>query len=149
MRHGAGSATDRINMRLLSFLLIAGILVAPACAATKQARTVERLGFLKDLYPKMVEGNEDAGESGQIHVPPGTVASSAKIDRVRRRQSRGIQLHANACVFHPRFLGGHMGCARSVARFACDARQSMRGIELVAGAGYRGVTAIAFRGFIL
>ena len=79
MRHGAGSATDRINMRLLSFLLIAGILAGPACAATKQARTVERLGFLKDLYPKMVEGNEDAGESLLIYrnprvaqIPPNT-----------------------------------------------------------------------------
>ena len=79
MRHGAGSATDRINMRLLSFLLIVGILAGPACAATKQARTVERLGFLKDLYPKMVEGNEDAGESLLIYrnprvaqIPPNT-----------------------------------------------------------------------------
>jgi uncharacterized protein DUF3313 len=79
MRHGAGSATDRINMQLLSFLLIAGILAGPACAATKQARTVERLGFLKDLYPKMVEGNEDAGESLLIYrnprvaqIPPNT-----------------------------------------------------------------------------
>ena len=52
-----------MNMRLLSVLLIAGILAGPACAATKQARTVERLGFLKDLYPKMVEGDEHAGES--------------------------------------------------------------------------------------
>ena len=52
-----------MNMRLLSVLLIAGILVGPACAATKQARTVERLGFLKDLYPQMVEGDEHAGES--------------------------------------------------------------------------------------
>ena len=79
MRHGAGSATDPINMQLLSFLLIAGILAGPACAATKQARTVERLGFLKDLYPKMVEGNEDAGESLLIYrnprvaqIPPNT-----------------------------------------------------------------------------
>jgi hypothetical protein len=79
MRHGARSATDRINMRLLSFLLIAGILAGPGCAATKQARTVERLGFLKDLYPKMVEGNEDAGESLLIYrnprvaqIPPNT-----------------------------------------------------------------------------
>ena len=56
-----GDLSDRMNMRLLSVLLIAGILVGPACAATKQARTVERLGFLKDLYPQMVEGDEHAG----------------------------------------------------------------------------------------
>jgi hypothetical protein len=58
-----GDATNRMNLKLLSLLLVAGILVGSACAATKQARTVERLGFLKDLYPKMVEGDEDAGES--------------------------------------------------------------------------------------
>src|SRR4029453_3602136 len=52
-----------MNMGLLGVLLIAGILAGPACAATKQARTVERLGFLKDLYPKMVEGDEQAGGS--------------------------------------------------------------------------------------
>jgi len=52
-----------MNMRLLSVLLIAGMLAGAACAATKQARTVERLGFLKELYPKMIEGDENAGES--------------------------------------------------------------------------------------
>jgi len=52
-----------MNMRLLSVLLIAGMLTGAACAATKQARTVERLGFLKELYPKMIEGDENAGES--------------------------------------------------------------------------------------
>ena len=68
-----------MNMRLLSVLLIAGILVGPACAATKQARNVEGLGFLKDLYPKMVEGDEHAGESLLAYknprvaqIPPGT-----------------------------------------------------------------------------
>jgi uncharacterized protein DUF3313 len=52
-----------MNMRLLSVVLIAGMLAGAACAATKQARTVERLGFLKELYPKMIEGDENAGES--------------------------------------------------------------------------------------
>ena len=50
-------------IRLQSVMLIAMILFSSGCAATKQARTVERLGFLKDLYPKMSEGNEKAGES--------------------------------------------------------------------------------------
>ena len=63
-------ATDRINRRLLSLLLIAAMLAVPACAATKQARTVERLGFLKDLYPKMTEGDENAGESLLIYKNP-------------------------------------------------------------------------------
>ena len=56
--------------RLVSIVLIVGIVVSMACAATKQARTVERLGFLKDLYPKMVEGDEDAGESLLIYRNP-------------------------------------------------------------------------------
>jgi Protein of unknown function (DUF3313) len=55
---------------LFSFFLIAAFLGSAACADTKQARTVERLGFLKDLYPKMVEGNEDAGESLLIYKSP-------------------------------------------------------------------------------
>ncbi|HKT34504.1 MAG TPA: DUF3313 domain-containing protein [Nitrospira sp.] len=59
-----------MNVRLLSVLLIAVILSAAACAATKQARTVERLGFLKDLYPKMIEGDEDAGESLLVYKNP-------------------------------------------------------------------------------
>jgi hypothetical protein len=59
-----------MNMRLLSLFLIAGILAGWGCGATKQARTVERLGFLKDLYPKMTEGNEDAGESLLIYKNP-------------------------------------------------------------------------------
>ena len=65
-----GTTSDRINMRLLSLLLIMGMLAGWGCGATKQARTVERLGFLKDLYPKMVEGNEDAGESLLIYRNP-------------------------------------------------------------------------------
>lgn len=48
-------------------LLIAMILFFPGCAATKQARTVDRLGFLKDLYPVMSEGDENAGESLLIY----------------------------------------------------------------------------------
>lgn len=70
MLSSAGIAIDPINMRLLSLFLIAGILAGPACAATKQARTVERLGFLKDLYPKMIEGDESAGESLLIYKSP-------------------------------------------------------------------------------
>jgi len=58
------------SRKLLSILDVAGILFSVACAATKQARTVDRLGFLKDLYPKMVEGNEDAGESLLIYKNP-------------------------------------------------------------------------------
>ena len=72
-------STGRIAMRLLMILVLGAILTNAACAATKQARTVERLGFLKDLYPKMVEGNEDAGESLLIYrnprvaqIPPNT-----------------------------------------------------------------------------
>ena len=53
-----------MNIRLLSILLVVGILFSAACGATKQARTVDRLGFLKDLYPKMVEGNEDGLSGG-------------------------------------------------------------------------------------
>lgn len=59
-----------MNIRLLSVMLIAGILATAGCAATKQARTVERLGFLKDLYPKMTEGDENAGESLLIYKNP-------------------------------------------------------------------------------
>ena len=61
-----------MNMRLLSVLLIAAILASAGCGATKQARTVDRLGFLKDLYPKMVEGDEDAGESLLVYKNPRT-----------------------------------------------------------------------------
>jgi len=60
----------RLNRRLVILLLLAAVLGAASCAATKQARTVDRLGFLKDLYPKMVEGNEDAGESLLIYKSP-------------------------------------------------------------------------------
>ncbi|HEX6951079.1 MAG TPA: DUF3313 domain-containing protein [Nitrospira sp.] len=59
-----------MNIRLLSILLVVGLLLNAACGATKQARTVDRLGFLKDLYPKMVEGNEDAGESLLLYKNP-------------------------------------------------------------------------------
>ena len=59
-----------MNIRLLSILLVVGLLFNAACGATKQARTVDRLGFLKDLYPKMVEGNEDAGESLLLYKNP-------------------------------------------------------------------------------
>ena len=65
-----GMATDCISRPLLSLLLIASMLAVPACAATKQARTVERLGFLKDLYPKMSEGDESVGESLLIYKNP-------------------------------------------------------------------------------
>jgi hypothetical protein len=58
-----------MSMRLVFSLIIAGIL-ATSCAATKQARTVERLGFLKDLYPRMIEGDENAGESLLIYKNP-------------------------------------------------------------------------------
>jgi hypothetical protein len=64
---------------LLTVLLIAGLCATAACGATKQARTVERLGFLKDLYPKMIEGDENAGESLLVYrnprvasIPPNT-----------------------------------------------------------------------------
>jgi hypothetical protein len=50
--------------------LIALVLIVSGCAATKQARTVDRLGFLKDLYPAMAQGNEDAGESLLIYKNP-------------------------------------------------------------------------------
>ena len=67
-------------------LLIAGLASMTACADTKQARTVERLGFLKDLYPKMIEGDEDAGESLLIYrnprvaqIPANTYKSSCSI----------------------------------------------------------------------
>jgi len=50
--------------------LIALVLLVSGCAATKQARTVDRLGFLKDLYPMMTQGNEDAGESLLIYKNP-------------------------------------------------------------------------------
>jgi Protein of unknown function (DUF3313) len=57
-------------IRLQSVMLIAMILFCFGCAATKQARTVERLGFLKDLYPQMSKGNENAGESLLIYKSP-------------------------------------------------------------------------------
>ena len=62
---------------LHALLLITLLLSISGCAATKQARTVERLGFMKDLYPRMTEGDEHAGESLLIyknpkvpHIPP-------------------------------------------------------------------------------
>jgi hypothetical protein len=63
------SSGGPMSMRLVFSLIIAGIL-ATSCAATKQARTVERLGFLKDLYPRMIEGDENAGESLLIYKNP-------------------------------------------------------------------------------
>ena len=51
-------------------MLLAMVLLLYGCPATKQARTVERLGFLKDLYPVMTEGNESAGESLLIYKNP-------------------------------------------------------------------------------
>jgi len=59
-----------MTRRLVCTLLIVGIASVTACADTKQARTVERLGFLKDLYPKMIEGDEKAGESLLIYRNP-------------------------------------------------------------------------------
>jgi hypothetical protein len=56
--------------RLQSMLLILIMAVLAACGETKQARTVDRLGFLKDLYPMMSEGNEKAGESLLIYKNP-------------------------------------------------------------------------------
>ncbi|HSE60139.1 MAG TPA: DUF3313 domain-containing protein [Nitrospiraceae bacterium] len=58
---------------LHAVLLVGMVLLLYGCPATKQARTVERLGFLKDLYPVMTEGNESAGESLLIYKNP-TVA---------------------------------------------------------------------------
>jgi hypothetical protein len=55
---------------LHGMLLITLALSISGCAATKQARTVERLGFLKDLYPRMTEGDEHAGESLLIYKNP-------------------------------------------------------------------------------
>ncbi|MEX5215945.1 MAG: DUF3313 domain-containing protein [Nitrospiraceae bacterium] len=46
------------------------VLLLCGCAATKQARTVEKLGFLKDLYPIMTKGDESAGESLLIYKNP-------------------------------------------------------------------------------
>lgn len=57
-------------VRLQSVLLMAVVLGLSGCAATKQARTVEKLGFLKELYPLMSEGNENAGESLLIYKSP-------------------------------------------------------------------------------
>lgn len=56
--------------RVCSVLLMVALFTSAGCAQTKQARTVERLGFLKDLYPKMVEGDEQAGESLLIYRNP-------------------------------------------------------------------------------
>src|SRR5690348_15582033 len=67
--HCGGHRSTPIT-KLLFFLLMAALLISAACADTKQARTVDRLGFLKDLYPKMVDGNEDAGESLLIYKSP-------------------------------------------------------------------------------
>lgn len=51
-------------------LLIGLVVTLCGCPATKQARTVDKLGFLKDLYPIMTRGNEDAGESLLIYKNP-------------------------------------------------------------------------------
>ena len=55
---------------LMGAILMGAILASAGCGATKQARTVERLGFLKDYYPRMVEGDENAGESLLIYKNP-------------------------------------------------------------------------------
>jgi hypothetical protein len=60
----------RFHISVQSVVLIAVLLLLCGCAATKQARTVEKLGFLKDLYPVMNEGNENAGESLLIYKNP-------------------------------------------------------------------------------
>jgi len=57
-------------VRLQDVLLIAVVLLLIGCPATKQARTADRLGFLKDLYPVMTEGEESAGESLLIYKNP-------------------------------------------------------------------------------
>ncbi|HSF70135.1 MAG TPA: DUF3313 domain-containing protein [Nitrospira sp.] len=59
-----------MTMRLVIIVLMGAILASAGCGATKQARTVERLGFLKDYYPRMVEGDENAGESLLIYKNP-------------------------------------------------------------------------------
>lgn len=59
--------------RFLRFAVIALTIVVwmtSGCAATKQARTVEKLGFLKDLYPLMRHGNEENGESLLLYRNP-------------------------------------------------------------------------------
>jgi hypothetical protein len=55
---------------LHAVMFIVMVFLLYGCPATKQARTVERLGFLKDLYPVMTEGNESAGESLLIYKNP-------------------------------------------------------------------------------
>jgi len=57
-------------LKLTCLPLIALVLLVSACPATKQARTVDKLGFLKDFYPVMSPGNEDAGESLLIYKNP-------------------------------------------------------------------------------
>jgi hypothetical protein len=61
---------ESVLIRLHAVLLVAMVLVVCGGAATKQARTVDKLGFLRDLYPKMTEGNEDAGESLLVYKNP-------------------------------------------------------------------------------
>lgn len=56
--------------RLHHVAFIVLMVCLPACAATKQARTVDQLGFLKDVYPLMSEGDENAGESLLIYKNP-------------------------------------------------------------------------------
>lgn len=70
MSTGSRLSSHRTTVRLLITVLTGAILASAGCGATKQARTVERLGFLKDYYPRMVEGNEDAGESLLIYKNP-------------------------------------------------------------------------------
>lgn len=55
---------------LYAAVLIAMVFFLYGCPTTKQARTVERLGFLKELYPVMTEGIESAGESLLIYKNP-------------------------------------------------------------------------------
>jgi uncharacterized protein DUF3313 len=63
-------SNHRTSRRLLIIVLMGAILTSAGCGATKQARTVDRLGFLKDYYPRMVEGDENAGESLLIYKNP-------------------------------------------------------------------------------
>lgn len=57
-------------MSLQRMMLVAMVLIVCGCAATKQARTVDNLGFMKDMYPMMSHGNEDLGESLLIYKNP-------------------------------------------------------------------------------
>jgi hypothetical protein len=58
------------HMRPLYTVSVIALVLLCGCAATKQARTVEKLGFLKDLYPVMTKGDESAGESLLVYKNP-------------------------------------------------------------------------------